>query len=63
MPATFDDFFRTATNGQTPYEYQRRLAGASQISNSASEMRESQFPCTSRLISIPTVLDQIVSRN
>jgi hypothetical protein len=25
---TYDDFFRTATGGQTPYPYQRRLAGA-----------------------------------
>ena len=55
MPATYDDFFRTAT-GNEPYDYQRRLASASQISNSASEMRESPFPCTSRLISIPTGL-------
>lgn len=61
---TFDQFFRAATGGNTPYGYQRRLAcgehgrsadaGGSQISDSASAMREAPFPCTSRLISIPT---------
>ena len=30
MHATFETFFRTATGGQTPYAYQRRLAGASE---------------------------------
>lgn len=46
MPAPiFDAFFETATGGQTPYAYQRRLAGD-------TEGR----PCASQLISIPTGL-------
>lgn len=48
MPATFDDFFRAATateqnpDGNTPYDYQRRLAG-----DTAGR------PCESQFISIP----------
>jgi CRISPR-associated endonuclease/helicase Cas3 len=41
----FEVFFRTATGGQTPYAYQRRLAG--DIPGT---------PCASQLISIPTGL-------
>lgn len=44
MPATYDTFFQTAT-GNTPYDYQRRLAGG-----------DAGCPCTSQLISIPTGL-------
>lgn len=47
----FEAFFRTATGGQTPYDYQRRLAGAL-YGKSQSE----SFPCASQLISIPTGL-------
>lgn len=42
---SFDSFFETATAGQTPYDYQRRLAG-----NTAGRR------CESQLISIPTGL-------
>jgi CRISPR-associated endonuclease/helicase Cas3 len=51
MPATYDDFFRTATatednpEGNAPYDYQRRLAGG-----------ETGRTCESQLISIPTGL-------
>ncbi len=44
MPATYDDFFRTAT-GNPPYAYQRRLAGDTP-----------GRPCESQLINIPTGL-------
>ncbi len=40
-PVAYENFFRQATGGQTPYDYQRRLAEA---------------PCASRLINIPTGL-------
>ncbi len=46
---TFDAFFKTATGGQTPYDYQRRLAGEGSAPSGA-------FPCTSQLINIPTGL-------
>lgn len=51
MPATFDDFFQTATGGQTPYAYQRRLAGALE-----GPAPSGPFPCASQLINIPTGL-------
>ena len=64
MPATFDKFFQTATNGQTPGDYQRRVIGdQSQISNSGFAMRKSPFPRTSRLIAIPTGLGQGFKRS
>lgn len=43
-PSPFDAFFQTAT-GNTPYAYQRRLAGDTV-----------GRPCESQLISIPTGL-------
>lgn len=58
MPVTFDAFFQAATNGSTPYDYQRRLAcgepAPSQISNAPSAMHG--VPCQSQLINIPTGL-------
>ena len=57
MPATFDEFFRTATAtesnpaGNAPYDYQRRLARAPMEGAAPSA-----FPCRSQLISIPTDL-------
>lgn len=44
MPASFDEFFKAAT-GNTPYNYQSRLAGG-----------DAGRPCESQLISIPTGL-------
>ena len=44
MPFSFDNFFHAAT-GNTPYDYQRRLAGG-----------DAGTPCASQLISIPTGL-------
>ncbi len=51
MPATFDEFFKAAT-GNSPYDYQRRLAGAPMEGTA----RSGPFPCRSQLISIPTGL-------
>jgi len=54
MPATFDAFFRKATateqnpDGNPPYDYQRRLAGAPVVEGPAPS---GSFPCQSRLIS------------
>lgn len=59
MSATFDKFFRAATatqsnpEGNAPYDYQRRLAGAA---NSEGPAPGGTFPCKSQLISIPTGL-------
>lgn len=50
MPLTYDAFFKAAT-GQTPYAYQRRLAGAPE-----GPAPFGPFPCRSQLISIPTGL-------
>jgi CRISPR-associated endonuclease/helicase Cas3 len=52
MPLDFDTFFQTAT-GHPPYDYQRRLAGASEPEGTAPS---GPFPCESRLIDIPTGL-------
>ena len=55
----FDAFFRAATatevnpDGNTPYDYQRRLAGAASVEGPAPP---GPFPCHSQLISIPTGL-------
>jgi CRISPR-associated endonuclease/helicase Cas3 len=57
MPPTFDAFFHAAT-GNTPYAYQRRLAGVpptSEIQDLKSQMRAGA-PCRSQLINIPTGL-------
>jgi CRISPR-associated endonuclease/helicase Cas3 len=52
MPApNFAAFFQTATGGQMPYAYQRRLAGAPEDASPTEP-----FPCQSQLISIPTGL-------
>ncbi len=52
MPAPdFATFFKTATDGQTPYQYQRRLAGAPEDASPTEP-----FPCQSQLINIPTGL-------
>ncbi len=48
----FASFFQAAT-GHPPYDYQRRLAGASSIEGAAPS---APFPCESQLISIPTGL-------
>ena len=52
MPATYDDFFRTAT-GNAPYDYQRRLACGEHGRTAGGD---SGRPCESQLISIPTGL-------
>ncbi|MEJ1973485.1 MAG: DEAD/DEAH box helicase [Lacunisphaera sp.] len=52
MSSLFDTFFHTAT-GNVPYDYQRRLAGASLVEG---QVPSGLFPCQSQLISIPTGL-------
>ena len=63
MPLTFDHFFRAATGGNTPYDYQRRLVGGESGRTAGGD---AGTPCTSRLISIPIGLgrnDGIISRH
>ena len=53
MPPTFDTFFHAATDGKTPYGYQRRLACGEQHRTAGGD---AGAPCASQLISIPTGL-------
>lgn len=50
----FTVFFKTATAGQTPYAYQRRLACGEQVGRPEADGLTAGTPCTSQLISIPT---------
>jgi CRISPR-associated endonuclease/helicase Cas3 len=56
MPPTFDTFFQTATSGQAPYDYQRRLACGPDAKSDQLKTLTAGAPCTSQLISIPTGL-------
>jgi CRISPR-associated endonuclease/helicase Cas3 len=51
---TYRDFFQQATNGQSPYAYQSRIAGGPDA-DASGDFNESG-PCQSQLISIPTGL-------
>jgi CRISPR-associated endonuclease/helicase Cas3 len=55
MPATFAEFFHTAT-GLSPYDYQRRLACGERDGRTEDEWLTSGTECHSRLIDIPTGL-------
>jgi CRISPR-associated endonuclease/helicase Cas3 len=55
MPATFAEFFHTAT-GLSPYDYQRRLACGEREGRTEDEWLTSGTECHSRLIDIPTGL-------
>lgn len=52
MPATFANFFRAAT-GNTPYDYQRRLACGERNGRNEAEWLANSISCNSRLISTP----------
>src|ERR1700759_2206253 len=51
----FDTFFHSAT-GNSPYDYQRRLACGDRNDRSEAEWLASGTECNSRLINIPTGL-------
>ena len=61
---TYDNFFRTATSGQSPYAYQRRLACPEPVERACGPAADPAKPatlttgtaCASQLISIPTGL-------
>jgi len=62
-PSTFPAFFRAATGGHSPYDYQRRLVGDSSLEGcrplhptSPQSPARGPFPCRSQLIEIPTGL-------
>ncbi len=61
MPPTFAAFFQAATGGQTPYDYQHRLACREPVERAGAAPLEEPapsgpFPCQSQLINIPTGL-------
>lgn len=56
MPATFDEFFRAATGGNTPYDYQRRLACGERGTLTDAAWFAAGIACQSQLINIPTGL-------
>jgi CRISPR-associated endonuclease/helicase Cas3 len=52
----YEQFFKTATGGHNPFDYQRRLACGEQGECSEAEWLASGTECKSRLIEIPTGL-------
>jgi hypothetical protein len=56
MPATFDEFFRAATGGNTPYDYQRRLACGERGTLTDADWFAAGTACQSQLINVPTGL-------
>jgi len=52
----FDEIFKTATDGKTPYDYQRRLASGERGARSDEEWLAGGRDCQSQLINIPTGL-------
>ena len=53
---SFDGFFHAATGGNTPYDYQRRIACGERNDRIEVEWMASGTECNSRLINIPTGL-------
>ncbi len=53
---TFDDVFKSATDGKTPYDYQRRLACGERNGRPDEEWLAGGRGCQSQLINIPTGL-------
>ena len=53
---TYPDFFRCATGGQTPYDYQSRLACGPDADPDQPDTLRAGTVCQSQLISIPTGL-------
>lgn len=58
---SFDNFFQTAT-GNSPYDYQRRLACGEQQGCTEAEWLAGGAACRSQLIDIPTGLGKTAAQ-
>jgi len=60
-PPLFDAFFKKAT-GNTPYDYQRRLAFGEKGERTDNEWLSDGTNCNSRLINIPNSLGDTAAK-